>query len=97
SVAITIDTTVASQDQTTGRANTLLDDADDIQKQLDNEVRDRLKYRPITGWVLSTPIHYPTSHPQSGLVKQMINIRGQRNIRCVVDFPNHQSIFHTTA
>ncbi|VVD04683.1 unnamed protein product, partial [Leptidea sinapis] len=60
SVAITIDTTVASQDQTTGRANTLLDDADDIQKQLDNEVRDRLKYRPITGWVLSTPIHYPT-------------------------------------
>ncbi|CAK1546229.1 unnamed protein product [Leptosia nina] len=33
---------VATQDQTTTRANTLLDDADDIQKQLDNEARNKM-------------------------------------------------------
>ncbi|RVE51994.1 hypothetical protein evm_003272 [Chilo suppressalis] len=32
------------QDQTSARANTLLDDADDLQKQLDNEARDRIKF-----------------------------------------------------
>lgn len=32
------------QDQTSPRTNTLFDDADDIQRQLDNEARDRLKF-----------------------------------------------------
>ncbi|XP_049694852.1 carbonic anhydrase 6 isoform X2 [Helicoverpa armigera] len=43
--------TAQSQDQTSSRTNTLFDDADDIQRQLDNEARDRIKYgRPKTIW-----------------------------------------------
>ncbi|XP_052756007.1 carbonic anhydrase 6-like [Galleria mellonella] len=47
-------------EQTSPRANTLYDDADDIQKQLDNEARDRLKYgRPKTIWVFHLPTQFP--------------------------------------
>ncbi|XP_038223220.1 carbonic anhydrase 1-like [Zerene cesonia] len=49
-----------TQDQTTTRPNTLLDDADDIQRQLDNEVRDRLQYgQPKTIWVFHLPTQFP--------------------------------------
>ncbi|CAG4917018.1 unnamed protein product [Colias eurytheme] len=49
-----------TQDQTTSRPNTLLDDADDIQRQLDNEVRDRLQYgQPKTIWVFHLPTQFP--------------------------------------
>ncbi|XP_060801892.1 carbonic anhydrase 1 [Amyelois transitella] len=49
-----------TSDQTSPRANTLLDDADDIQKQLENEAKDRLKYgRPKTIWVFHLPTQYP--------------------------------------
>ncbi|XP_061710904.1 carbonic anhydrase 1 isoform X2 [Cydia pomonella] len=37
-----------TRDQTSQRANTLSDDQDDIQKQLDNEARDRLQFATIT-------------------------------------------------
>lgn len=37
-----------TQDLTTPRANTLFDDADDIQRQLDNEARDRMKYGKVS-------------------------------------------------
>ncbi|CAH1647244.1 unnamed protein product [Spodoptera littoralis] len=48
------------QDQTSSRTNTLFDDADDIQRQLDNEARDRLKFgRPKTIWVFHFPTHFP--------------------------------------
>ncbi|CAH0605748.1 unnamed protein product [Chrysodeixis includens] len=54
-----------SQDQTSSRTNTLFDDADDIQRQLDNEARDRIKYgRPKTIWVF----HFPNNHPDHGLI-----------------------------
>ncbi|XP_063377561.1 uncharacterized protein LOC134664746 [Cydia fagiglandana] len=46
-----------TRDQMSPRANTLSDDKDDIQKQLDNEAKDRLHF--ATGpkiWVL----HFPT-------------------------------------
>ncbi|XP_063824614.1 carbonic anhydrase 9-like [Ostrinia nubilalis] len=57
----------ATQDQTSARANTLLDDADDIQRQLDNEARDRIKYgRPKTIWVF----HFPTQFPDINLVER---------------------------
>ncbi|XP_047984051.1 uncharacterized protein LOC125224667 [Leguminivora glycinivorella] len=47
-----------SRDQTSPRANTLSDDQDDIQKQLDNEARDRLQFAtPKTIWVLHFPTH----------------------------------------
>ncbi|XP_026737426.1 carbonic anhydrase 1-like isoform X2 [Trichoplusia ni] len=37
-----------SQDQTSSRTNTLFDDADDIQRQLDNEARDRIKFGRVS-------------------------------------------------
>ncbi|XP_013170998.1 PREDICTED: carbonic anhydrase 1-like isoform X2 [Papilio xuthus] len=46
-----------SKDQTTSRPNTLYDDADDLQKQLDNEARDKLK--PKTIWVFHLPTPFP--------------------------------------
>ncbi|XP_045484964.1 carbonic anhydrase 6-like [Pieris rapae] len=48
----------AIQDQTSTRANTLLDDADDIQRQLDNEARDRM-LKPTTVWVFRLPTQTP--------------------------------------
>ncbi|XP_059049711.1 carbonic anhydrase 1-like [Achroia grisella] len=41
---ITLVSITETRDQTTPRANTLYDDADDLQKQLDSEDRDRLQY-----------------------------------------------------
>ncbi|XP_053603550.1 carbonic anhydrase 7-like [Plodia interpunctella] len=55
---------VDTQDQTSPRANTLSDDADDIQRQLENEAKDRLKYgRPKTIWVFHLPTRYPFFTP----------------------------------
>ncbi|KAJ0178668.1 hypothetical protein K1T71_005443 [Dendrolimus kikuchii] len=49
-----------TQDITTSRPNTLYDNADDIQRQLDNEARDRMKFgRPKTVWVFHFPTHLP--------------------------------------
>ncbi|KPJ03400.1 Carbonic anhydrase 6 [Papilio xuthus] len=49
-----------SKDQTTSRPNTLYDDADDLQKQLDNEARDKLKVgKPKTIWVFHLPTPFP--------------------------------------
>ncbi|XP_073942430.1 carbonic anhydrase 1-like isoform X2 [Choristoneura fumiferana] len=65
-----------SQDQTSQRVNTLRDDADDIQRQLDNEARDRIKYgRAKTIWVL----HFPTRLPiRSTLTRKYISSRLKR-------------------
>ncbi|XP_068631422.1 carbonic anhydrase 6-like [Battus philenor] len=52
--------TCNTQDQTSTRPNTLYDDADDLQKQLDNEARDKLKFgKPKTIWVLHLPTPFP--------------------------------------
>ncbi|KAL0882591.1 hypothetical protein ABMA27_001039 [Loxostege sticticalis] len=57
-----------TQDQTSARPNTLQDDADDIQRQLDNEARDRLKYgKSKTIWVF----HFPTQFPDINLVEKV--------------------------
>ncbi|KPJ06005.1 Carbonic anhydrase 6 [Papilio machaon] len=49
-----------AKDQTTSRPNTLYDDADDLQKQLDNEARDKLKVgKPKTIWVFHLPTPFP--------------------------------------
>ncbi|XP_013144952.1 PREDICTED: carbonic anhydrase 3-like [Papilio polytes] len=49
-----------TKDQTTSRANNLYDDADDLQKQLDNEARDKLKVgKPKTIWVFHLPTPFP--------------------------------------
>ncbi|KAJ2952002.1 hypothetical protein O0L34_g4264 [Tuta absoluta] len=68
-----------TKDQTTCRANTLFDDADDIQRQLDNEVRD--KYGQLkTVWVFHVPsrngLHSikPTTPPYD------INVRLKRKM-----------------
>ncbi|KAG7307918.1 hypothetical protein JYU34_006534 [Plutella xylostella] len=50
------------QDDATCRPNTLSDDADDIQRQLDSEARDRFKYGlPKTIWILNFPFTTPVS------------------------------------
>ncbi|CAH2105827.1 unnamed protein product [Euphydryas editha] len=49
-----------TQDQTTTRPNTLFDDADDIQRQLDNEARDKIIFgKPKTVWVFRLPTEFP--------------------------------------
>ncbi|XP_049870184.1 carbonic anhydrase 6-like [Pectinophora gossypiella] len=47
-----------TQDQVSSRTNTLFDDVDDTQKQLDNEVRERLA-QPKTVWVIHIPTRFP--------------------------------------
>ncbi|CAH4038249.1 unnamed protein product [Pieris brassicae] len=63
---------VAIQDQTSKRANTLLDDADDIQKQLDNEARDRM-LKPTTVWVFRLPTQTPELN--MALIKKRLLVR----------------------
>ncbi|XP_037301497.1 carbonic anhydrase 3-like isoform X2 [Manduca sexta] len=66
--AQTLEYAELTQDQTTSRANTLYDDADDIQRQLDNEARDRMKYGfPKTVWVF----HLPTTFPDMSWFHEM--------------------------
>ncbi|XP_045446701.1 carbonic anhydrase 3-like [Melitaea cinxia] len=49
-----------TQDQTTTHPNTLFDDADDIQRQLDNEARDKIMLgKPKTVWVFRLPTEFP--------------------------------------
>ncbi|CAH2070982.1 unnamed protein product, partial [Iphiclides podalirius] len=62
-----------TRDHTSSRPNTLFDDADDLQKQLDNEARDKLKLgKPKTVWVL----HLPTPFPD---IKYLMTTRYSRN------------------
>nr|XP_032513233.1 uncharacterized protein LOC116767150 isoform X3 [Danaus plexippus plexippus] len=51
---------VRDQEKTTKRLNTLFDDADDIQPQLDNEARDKYMFaKPKTVFVFRLPTQYP--------------------------------------
>ncbi|XP_034829852.1 carbonic anhydrase 3-like [Maniola hyperantus] len=54
-----------TKDQTSPRANTLFDDADDIQRQLNNEAHDKNMIfgsgKPKTVWVLHLPPEFPQS------------------------------------
>ncbi|XP_075972055.1 carbonic anhydrase 1-like [Anticarsia gemmatalis] len=70
------------QDQTSPRTNTLFDDADDIQRQLDNEAKDRMKYgRPKTIWVFHFPTHFQE--------QSTIETRGWRLLRGSTQTPNY--------
>ncbi|KAJ8733160.1 hypothetical protein PYW08_001458 [Mythimna loreyi] len=69
-------TGLQSQDQTSSRTNTLFDDADDIQRQLDNEARDRIKFgRPKTIWVFHFPTHFPDHNSIVETTEKQIRIR----------------------
>ncbi|XP_047528947.1 carbonic anhydrase 3-like [Vanessa atalanta] len=58
--------TSGTQDQTTTRPNTLNDDADDIQRQLDNEARDKMVYgKPKTVWIFRLPTQFPLGTTKS--------------------------------
>ncbi|CAK1599036.1 unnamed protein product [Parnassius mnemosyne] len=62
-----------TQDQTSSRPNTLIDDADDLQRQLDNEAQDKIKFgSPKTIWVF----HIPTPFPE---IKYFVPGRRSRN------------------
>ncbi|XP_028044077.1 carbonic anhydrase 3-like [Bombyx mandarina] len=56
----TSSSTELTHDQTTSRANTLFDDADDIQKQLEIEAKNRFVYgSPKAIWVFHLPPKFP--------------------------------------
>nr|XP_021208933.1 carbonic anhydrase 1 isoform X2 [Bombyx mori] len=59
----TSSSTEFTHDQTTSRANTLFDDADDIQKQLEIEAKNRFVYgSPKAIWVFHLPPKFPEGH-----------------------------------
>ncbi|XP_072940076.1 carbonic anhydrase 3-like isoform X2 [Epargyreus clarus] len=75
-----------TQDQTSSRPNTLFDDADDIQKQLDNEARDRIKFgKTKTIWVF----HLPTQFPEFSTGALSRNPGAKP--RCAILKPRHKS------
>ncbi|XP_046963283.1 carbonic anhydrase 3-like [Vanessa cardui] len=65
-IVLSVDARKETQDQTTTRPNTLNDDADDIQKQLDNEARDKMVYgKPKTVWIFRLPTQFPLGTTKS--------------------------------
>ncbi|XP_050343843.1 carbonic anhydrase 3-like [Nymphalis io] len=82
-----------TQDQTTTRPNTLNDDADDIQRQLDNEARDKMAYgKPKTVWIFHLPSQFPPASTKSlSRSSRKINIF-LKNAKMTTKMPENTSL-----